>query len=236
MAKRKDRGPATVTTATSATRKTNKWGIPNWRVPAAYGDTTRWEIVRWRWEFNRRQDDYRQEADKLLKKWGGRIDHGHPEWDAYWRKWGYCRVLDPRISTYSDDDLKTWGRHNIATMKSGPRQSMKVGDGEYAILFKLEMPLRGQLKQAEVALKAAQKERCGKLVQIRPQLAKWLGFLRALDARTTMQGASWKQYTDALYEHGLLDRHKSPSGGYRHPPPQAGFGMWESANALRFNF
>jgi hypothetical protein len=37
------------------------WGIPNWRDPAAYGDTKRWSERRWRWEFTRRRPDCRKD-------------------------------------------------------------------------------------------------------------------------------------------------------------------------------
>jgi len=203
----------------SAIREAKEWGVPDWRDPEAYGDTTGWEFVRWRWEFNRRQDDYRKEAINLLEKRGDRIDHSH-EWDAYHRKWGYSRVLDPRVSDYPDDELKTWGHHSIATMKSGPRQFLKVKDGEFAVLFKLNAPLSDQLKQATLAVHAAQTERFGQLLQNRHHQKKWLSYLRALDAERA--GATF-------VEIAKLDSTTSQTH-------HAGRDRWEAAKDLRFNF
>ena len=42
----------------------NEWGIPDWRVPSAYGDVERWKTDRWRWEFYRRRDDLRAFFDR----------------------------------------------------------------------------------------------------------------------------------------------------------------------------
>ena len=38
----------------------NEWGIPDWRDAQAYGDTSKWTIYRWRWEFYRRRSDLRE--------------------------------------------------------------------------------------------------------------------------------------------------------------------------------
>jgi hypothetical protein len=45
----------------------NEWGIPDWRDPAAYGDTKRWTNDRWRWEFYRRREDLRECFDRLAR-------------------------------------------------------------------------------------------------------------------------------------------------------------------------
>jgi len=39
-----------LTKADSPAATTATWGIPDWRDAAAYGDTTRWDFNRWRWE------------------------------------------------------------------------------------------------------------------------------------------------------------------------------------------
>lgn len=41
----------------------NEWGIPDWSNPQAYGDTSGWSVMRWRWEFYRRRDDLRAYFD-----------------------------------------------------------------------------------------------------------------------------------------------------------------------------
>jgi hypothetical protein len=45
----------------------NDWGIPDWRDPSAYGETTSWSKSRWRWEFTRRRKDYRDDFEKNVK-------------------------------------------------------------------------------------------------------------------------------------------------------------------------
>ena len=46
----------------------NEWGIPDWRDPNAYGDTTQWNKLNWRWEFIRRRDDYREDFLKSCRR------------------------------------------------------------------------------------------------------------------------------------------------------------------------
>ena len=35
------------------------WGLPNWRDASAYGDTKRWHLAQWQWEFLRSRQDVR---------------------------------------------------------------------------------------------------------------------------------------------------------------------------------
>jgi hypothetical protein len=42
----------------------NNWGLPDWRDESAYGDTSKWTLDRWRWEFLRRRNDLREFFDK----------------------------------------------------------------------------------------------------------------------------------------------------------------------------
>jgi len=51
-----------------ATPAWNEWGIPDWRDPAAYGETRRWTFARWRWEFFRRRNDVRTYFQEALKE------------------------------------------------------------------------------------------------------------------------------------------------------------------------
>jgi hypothetical protein len=59
MSKRKTDNQSPETSATTATFATNLWGIPDWREAEAYGNTNRWSLNRWRWEFYRRREDLR---------------------------------------------------------------------------------------------------------------------------------------------------------------------------------
>jgi hypothetical protein len=39
------------------------WGVPDWTDPSTYGDASQWSGSRWRWEFTRRREDYRDDFD-----------------------------------------------------------------------------------------------------------------------------------------------------------------------------
>jgi hypothetical protein len=43
-----------------------EWGLPNWEDPSSYGDVTKWDYNRWRWEFYRRRDDVRRHFDEAV--------------------------------------------------------------------------------------------------------------------------------------------------------------------------
>lgn len=105
---------------------------------------------------------------------------------------------------------------------------------QLAITVNLDRPLAEQLELVERAAKKEQKARHGKLLQTRRHPDKWLGYLRALDAREA--GKTWAEMTDTFYRQGVLERRTDPSGGYCAPPPQASRDLWEAARALRFNF
>ncbi|QFT62069.1 hypothetical protein [Roseivivax sp. THAF30] len=114
-----------------------------------------------------------------------------------------------------------------------------IQPNEMAIVFKLDKPLSAQLKAAKEELSRQQRVRSseGRTVRkTRPSPADRLAYLRILDARADMPEAKWREFTDALFAHGLVDRRKDPAGGYCAPPPQAGRDRWESANDLRFDF
>jgi len=99
MAKRKIDKPPAATSATTATRAANAWGIPDWRDPAAYGEVTRWTFNRWRWEFYRRRDDLREYFDaraeetfKHWKKYAGKP--GFPVAPLRPEEPGFCAIVD----------------------------------------------------------------------------------------------------------------------------------------------
>lgn len=263
MAKCKNSARPVATLATSATPDANKWGLPDWRDPVAYGDTKRWMLARWHWEFIRRRDEYRAEtliyldlqaevktARKRMKEnptpdakcaWQSLSAQAEKRWDQHWHKWGYSPPLDPRVSEWPHDDLLRWPHGGVSSMLGSPygpapdmRNRLTPAPDQLAVTVNLDRPLAEQLKQVERAVKREQMARHGRLIQNRRHPAKWLGYLRALDAREA--GATWAEITETFYLQGLLGRHKNPSGGYCPPPPQAARDLWEAANALRFNF
>lgn len=44
-----------------------EWGLPDWEDPSSYGDVTKWDYNRWRWEFYRRREDVRRHFDDAVK-------------------------------------------------------------------------------------------------------------------------------------------------------------------------
>ncbi|MEI4232214.1 hypothetical protein [Roseovarius sp. D22-M7] len=243
----------------------NEWGLPRWCDPSAYGDTKRWTLARWHWEFTRRRDDYRAEtltyltlqreveaARKRMKEnpapdarcaWETLSAQADKLWNRHWRKWGYSAPLDPSVSEFPQDDLLRWPHGGVTSMRGSHvgrapelRNTLTPAPEELAVTINLDRPIAEQIKLVERVAKREQKELHGRLVQKRRHPVKWLGYLRTLDAREALPNASWQEFTEALFDADLVERHKDPAGGYRAPPPQAGRDKWEAANALRFNF
>lgn len=176
---------------------------------------------------------------------------------------GYFRLPNPRISNQPDsciipseddgtvkyvigadtdtleDRIKKYGVNIPSRDEILLRDIMKhtptpIENNEVAIVFCLGKPLAPQIKVAKRNLTELQKTIFSKPIQKRRNGKKWLGYLRTLDARA--DGASWAKITKVFFAEGLIDRRKSPSGGYRAPDPQAARDMWQAADALRFNF
>lgn len=288
MARRETGKPTVATSATSATRAGNQWGIPDWRDAAAYGDVKRWTFNRWRWEFYRRRADLREYfdagAEETYRHWrryagkeGFPAAHLRPDEPGFCAmvdvearaRFGYSGLPNPRIGEQPCDVIKPYTTDGTIKSQQGDatghndfrgtlqellsRAGVVLSDEqafllahslgklplglkahETAVIFDLNRPLQAQLAQARNLLVWEQKGRHGKPLQTRRHPAKWLGYLRALDAREA--GASWAIITEAFFAEGLLDRRKNPSGGYRAPDAQAARDVWKAADALRFNF
>jgi len=225
----------------------NDWGLPDWRDPIAYGNKKKWKLVRWRWEFIRRKPEYRSEAlaffgileardeakkafqnsktPESRKRFSEISDRQAHAFSAFWRRWAYCQVFDPRIADYPDDDLKLLHHDRFNIMDGSPsseagQSSISPRIGQTAIIFDLDRPLQKQMKDAMAELKYRQKTRHGKLIQQRQQPKKWLGYLRTLDAREA--GAVWAE---------IATLHPATA-----QTAQAARDIWEAADALRFNF
>ncbi|MFN3641964.1 MAG: hypothetical protein ACK4TB_03450 [Gemmobacter sp.] len=236
------------TSATSATRAA-EWGIPDWRDPAAYGDAERWTLGRWRWEFRRRRDDYRNETLAILAlsdevafagermktdaapdarcAWLALSAQAEKLLGLHWRKWGYRAPLDPRVSEYPPDDLLLWPHGGVRFMRGSPdgrapekRNRLVPAPHELAVRVNLDRPLAEQLTAVEGAAKRGQMERHGRLLQTRRHETKWRGYLRALDARES--GASWAEIA-TLFPNTAKSE-------------QTARDIWTAANDLRFNF
>ena len=276
-----DKSPP-ATSATTATRGVNEWGIPDWRDAAAYGDVKRWTFNRWRWEFYRRRDDlryvfdvYAQDSFARWKRYSqGERNIFYAWWCVYARElgvtsppepteagfvafipepvadlYGYFRLPNPRISnqpeycitpTYDDGTITAVvgaeGRSFAEQLaKAGlPLTEMQLAilgadasftpmpieRNEVAIAFDLSKPLAAQLAVAKRELTHLQKNGFEGKQQRRRHPAKWLPYLRTLDARA--DGASWSEIS-ALHLNTAQTE-------------QTARDIWDAANALRFNF
>ncbi len=143
---------------------------------------------------------------------------------------GYAGIPNPRISDQPDGAifavLDYPGSSTSLYLGEGrawpvePEMEVPVRDGQAAVIFDLSKPLGPQIDGAKPWLEWAQNEFQGKIKPRRKQEAKWLGYLRALDARSA--GASWAEIAGIFPE---------TAGN-----PQTGRDKWKRADALRNNF
>lgn len=201
----------------------NEWGIPDWRDPQAYGDTSNWTLMRWRWEFYRRRDDLRAYFDANAErtfqencKARGALPDGsdatfpdgtkgrilRPDEPGFtancdWatvQHFGYGGIPNPRISDQPDrvifavlDYPGCTTSHHLGKGKPWPAEpelEVPVCEGQAAVIFDLSKPLGPQMDGAKKWLERAQSETQGEVKPKRKHKTKWLGYLRALDARS----------------------------------------------------
>lgn len=237
----------------------NEWGIPDWRDPQAYGDTSNWSVMRWRWEFYRRRDDLRAYFDANTERTfqahckardalpdgsnatfpdgtKGRIlrpDEPGFTADCDWQTaqyFGYGGIPNPRISDQPDRVtfavLDYPGCNTFLHLGKGkawpaePELEVPVCEGQAAVIFDLSKPLGPQMDGAMQWLQWAQSNVQGEVKPRRKRSSNWLGYLRALDAKSA--GASWADIAS------IFPRTAGT--------PQTGRDKWKQADALRNNF
>ncbi len=218
-----------------ATDKLSEWGIPNWKNDASYGNTEEWNINRWRWEFVRRRDDVREAFDETaVSTYRSQVAFFQSAPEMF-------RGQEPR----KPDEEGFVARHPLArtiglTNLPNPRignqpfyaiafndwpdavhqfHMEKPPEGFERVDFDLSKPLGKQIEFAKRFLREAQIELHGKALQNRKHNAKWLGYLRALDARES--GASWSEISI------LFPRSAQTA--------QTARDIWHQANDLRNN-
>lgn len=237
----------------------NEWGIPDWQEPQAYGDTSGWSVMRWRWEFYRRRDDLRAYFDANAEcsfrqacanymafpdgsnatfpdgKIGRVLRPDEPGFKvqcdmATAQRLGYAGIPNPRISDQPDSAIFAHFDHPACTSyaylgkgepwPAEPELEVPVSEGQAAFVFDLSKPLPTQVALANQWLELMQKQYQGEVKPRRKQERKWLGYLRALDARS--EGASLADIASIFPDTAQT--------------PQTGRDKLKQAIALRDNF
>ena len=84
----------------------NDWGLPDWKDPTAYGETSSWNFMRWRWEFYRRRDDLRSLFDQNAEQtYLECVElYSSSEWQASSQEWEKAaRILQPHEPGFTAD-------------------------------------------------------------------------------------------------------------------------------------
>ena len=116
---------------------------------------------------------------------------------------------------------RTDGIEGMVWVRKGEESSsLGIKPHQIGFAFALNKPIAAQLAQAKVLLLEMQAEKYGKPLQVRKHQMKWLGYLRALDAREA--NATWEGIA-SLVPHTAQTEH-------------SGRDTWEQARALCFNF
>lgn len=196
-----------------------EWGVPDWSDPnnsVEYGDISdeqsRWDNLKWRWEFIRRRDDYRSDFFMCLQKitpesviveedgyiYGLKFRHQNAS------KYGLRLFLDPSISIWRNDD---------------PIIEFQLGDGLIygcrcnecdeennrflTLTFDFDMPIDNQIESAKAYLfsrrlvyNMTNKKKKIRHAAKRQHMNKWPLYLRVIDAKNS--GASLSDIASIL--------------------------------------
>jgi hypothetical protein len=129
--------------------------------------------------------------------------------------------------------LDLWRVHLSDDQRSGLSSDLhsyplSLAKNEVAIIFSVDQPLEPQMENARGALEESYRNR-GKPMQRRRNKARWLLYLRTLDARA--EGASWAEIARAL-----LPLRRDEAGKDAPARIQKAQQTWVAADRLRFNF
>jgi hypothetical protein len=219
-----------------------KWGLPDWLDPPSYGNTKIWSEDRWRWEFTRRRQDYRDDFD-LEKVRNAMIAEDLRKADpelivgalgpteaavsgALAKKYGlvFPRLPNPRLAHHPDSAI-AFDDYSLRIYYFGSNISdqVPVPKGSMAVVLDLSKTWgKSQRDKIETSFKKAQKdwvEGTGLSISAaRAHKRTWWDYLRILDGREC--GASWND----LAQVGLAD---APANAQK---------AWTAANRLMFNW
>lgn len=220
----------------------SEWGLPDWRVVADYGDTSKWGFMKWRWEFYRRREDLRDAFDKRApdtyrhyREIHGENNCLRPDQPGFTAQsylddgFGYAGIPNPRISNQTDRVMfssldypggHVFFNHGLQKDVNGGPCLTQVDDHQMAAVFDLTKPLAEQMAATKRHFEYLQEKTQGKKIQKRRHQDKWLTYLRVLDGREC--GASWSEIARILSNTAQTE--------------QTARDAWEQARALCFNF
>jgi hypothetical protein len=167
----------------------NKWNVPDWRDESQYPiplpEKDHSDLLQWRWEFLRRDKEYREDWSRLREK--------DPEEQ-------FALVNDPikpiygleipvlvkeqcKDPYYFQKKYKLKKLFNPAYRKPRYLAFYPFSKNSISLNFDLDKPVSNEIRRAEAVLKKAHKERHGRILRATyPDKKKWALFLRAIDA------------------------------------------------------
>ncbi len=205
------------------------WGLPDWRDPSTYGDTAAWSDLRWRWEFQRRRGDLMRDFEQYAPQAAALrnadfVELGLTEVQAQianegfttapfgGQPYGYEGIPNPRISALPDTFLEfistnrpSGGLHPYYAEDGVPAypDGVQFMPDQAVWVFDLNREIDPQLATAREQLAKLQAEQA-KIKRAKDHKAKWLTYLRVLDAREA--GASLTEIAAILPDsHGRRD-------------------------------
>ncbi len=154
MAQGKTNKPPLATTATTATRGANEWGIPDWCDAAAYAEFIDCDLDRWRWEFLRRRKDYR---DDYRAAFQDQLEAGFINPQSYEGSFFHegatiydlVEFFDPAVSTWNEYGPNWSYPEKILTT---PQDASERWWQIKTLTFDLGKPIAPQLHAAKVFL------------------------------------------------------------------------------------
>ena len=182
------------------------WGLPDWRDPSSYAETSLWSDLRWRWEFLRWRKDLRRDfdlfapkavalrnADNLALGMDEVLDQvNSPTFTTApfgGKAYGYEGIPNPRISALSDAFLNfislahpNGGLHPYYAQVGVPAYPEGVFfDPDQAVwVFDLDFDLEIQLARAREQIGALQAERANSPSWTKNHKLKWPTYLQLL--------------------------------------------------------
>src|SRR5690348_2272148 len=165
------------------------WGVPNWRDANAYPKPDELTETRWRWEFTRRRNDYREDwlkySEETIHRQGG------PQLAAFTRDHRQFRAQMPGTEAATRYGLPNLPNPALASPRNlwfVPRYGEVLSgfalpdENHAALLFDLRAPISPQVSRAEEWLESRQRGHLAHIVARRGSRTKWPVYLRVLDA------------------------------------------------------